>query len=53
MSGKIEKKSEKTVKVYIPRKNKGDISRFVSVNGRNALIRTGEFVDVPAEFDFA
>ena len=50
MSGKIEKKSEKTVKVYIPRKNKGDISRFVSVNGRNALIRTGEFVDVPAEF---
>jgi len=50
MASKSEKKSEKTVKVYIPRKNKGDVSRFVSVNGRNALIRTGEIVEVPLEF---
>ena len=42
--------TEKTVTVYIPRKNKADTQRFVSVNGRNALIRTGEPVEVPVSF---
>lgn len=41
---------EKTVRIYIPRRNKADTERFVCVNGRNALIRTGEYVSVPASF---
>ncbi len=41
---------EKTVRIYIPKKNKGDSERFVSVNGRTALIKTGEYVRVPLCF---
>ena len=40
----------KTVRIYIPRRNKADTERFVSVNGQNALIRTGEYVNVPEAF---
>jgi|GEM_PF-1313283 len=43
-------RTEKTVKIYIPRRNKADTERFVSVNGRSALIKTGEVVDIPAIF---
>lgn len=41
---------EKKVTIFIPKKNRADVSRFVSVNGRTALIRTGETVEVPLEF---
>ena len=42
--------SEKTVRIYIPKKNKADTQRFVCINGRTALIRTGELVSVPKAF---
>ncbi len=44
------KSKEKTVKIYIPTKNKADRERYVCVNGRSALIRTGEYVEVPKIF---
>ena len=42
--------NETLVKIFIPRKNKADTERFVCINGRTALIRTGETVKVPAPF---
>ncbi len=41
---------ERKVRIYIPKKSKADSERFVSVNGRTALIKTGEFVRVPRAF---
>lgn len=42
--------AEKKVTVFIPKRHRNDTERFVSVNGRNALIRTGEPVEVPEAF---
>ena len=50
MSSEINENRERTVRIYIPRRNKNDTERFVAVNGRTALIKTGEFVDVPLPF---
>ncbi|MBQ2730158.1 MAG: hypothetical protein IJF69_05235 [Clostridia bacterium] len=36
--------------VFIPRKNKNDTERYVSVNGENMLIQTGKAVEVPTRF---
>lgn len=47
---KLSRESEKKVTVVIPRRDRGDTERYVSVNGRNALIRTGVPVEVPAIF---
>jgi hypothetical protein len=40
----------KTRTVFIPKKGRNDNERFISVNGDNILVRTGEVVEVPAKF---
>lgn len=36
--------------VFIPKNGRNDNERYVAVNGRRILVRTGEPVSVPAEF---
>lgn len=43
-------KSEKKVKVFIPKESRNDTERFVSVNGERILIQTGKTVEVPERF---
>ena len=43
-------KTEKKVKVFIPKESRNDTERFVSVNGERILIQTGKTVEVPERF---
>ena len=52
-----EKPAEKTapaaaakVPVFIPKEGKGDDERFIAVNGRRLLVKTGMTVFLPPEF---
>ena len=40
----------KTKTVFIPKKGRNDNERFISVNGENILVRTGEAVEIPEKF---
>jgi hypothetical protein len=49
--GKImANKSEKTVKVFIPKESRNDTERFISVNGERILVQTGKTVEIPERF---
>ncbi len=43
-------KSEKTVKVFIPKESRNDTERFISVNGERILVQTGKTVEIPERF---
>lgn len=44
-------KNEITTKtVFIPKRGRNDSERYVAVNGRRMLVRTGEAVELPLEF---
>ena len=43
-------KNKERVAVFIPRRNKYDTERYVSVNGQNMLVQTGRQVMVPKPF---
>ena len=38
------------VTVFIPKQNRNDTQRFVSVNGERILVQTGVSVQIPAKF---
>ena len=41
---------DRLVTVFIPKQNRNDTQRFVSVNGERILVQTGVNVEVPAKF---
>lgn len=44
-------KNEITTKtVFIPKRGRNDSERYVAVNGKRMLVRTGEAVELPLEF---
>ncbi len=45
-----ESAGEKLVSVFIPKQNRNDTQRFVSVNGERILVQTGTKVKIPAKF---
>ncbi len=45
----MAKKVNKTVAVFVPKKDKNDDALFVAVNGKRYLIKKGESVHVPPE----
>lgn len=45
-----ENAGEKLVSVFIPKQNRNDTQRFVSVNGERILVQTGIEVKIPAKF---
>lgn len=47
---KVMDRSEELVEVYIPKTNKTDTQRFVSVNGDNVLVQTGVRVAIKRKF---
>ena len=43
-------KTEKMVKVFIPKESRNDTERFISVNGERILVQTGKTVEIPERF---
>ena len=41
---------DRPVTVFIPKRNRNDTQRFVSVNGERILVQTGVSVSIPAKF---
>ena len=41
---------EKLVSVFIPKQNRNDTQRFVSVNGERILVQTGIEIRIPQRF---
>ena len=41
---------KKTKTVFIPKKGRNDNERFIAINGKSMLVRTGEPVELPEEF---
>ncbi len=39
-----------TKTVFIPKRGRNDSERYIAVNGRRMLVRTGEAVELPLEF---
>ncbi len=46
----MNKTEIKTKTVFIPRLGRNDTERYIAVNGKRMLVRTGEAVELPAEF---
>lgn len=46
----MAKKTEKMVKIFIPKESRNDTERFISVNGERILVQTGKSVEVPERF---
>jgi len=46
----IKKEAPKKVKIMIPKSGKGDDARFLAVNGKRILVKTGEPVMVEEKF---
>lgn len=44
---KTQDEWEQKVKVFIPKRDRDDVDRFVAVNGRSFKIQTGKQVEVP------
>lgn len=42
-------KGKKKVEIFIPKTSKGDNERFIAVNGRRVLVKTGTPVEVAPE----
>jgi hypothetical protein len=36
--------------VFIPKQGRNDSERYIAINGKRLLVRTGESVEIPAEF---
>ncbi|MGI6745198.1 MAG: hypothetical protein BWY46_00737 [Firmicutes bacterium ADurb.Bin300] len=45
-----ENNGEQLVSIFIPKQNRGDTQRFVSVNGERILVQTGVEVRIPEKF---
>ncbi|HZK22210.1 MAG TPA: hypothetical protein VFC76_08060 [Oscillospiraceae bacterium] len=41
---------DKLISVFIPKQNRNDTQRFVSVNGERILVRTGVEIKIPQRF---
>lgn len=46
----MAKKTEKMVKIFIPKESRNDTERFISVNGERILVQTGKTVEVSERF---
>ncbi len=46
----MNKNETKTKTVFIPKLGRNDSERYIAVNGKRMLVRTGEAVELPVEF---
>ncbi len=46
----MNKTEEKTVSIYIPKRDRTDNELFISVNGESMVVKTGQTVELPERF---